>query len=263
MGYDPLHVNGEEARMRLRHLTWYEEIAVVFVGIAVGATFSAYVLEWPQWLANISGQTWAAWLQAFGAIAALWAGFALARRQYAVGLRLQKAQARQEQARQLKVEREEESRVLQAIRDELEISLEHFESVLGRQLDDCLARGKDIFAMYSLMPSDPFPVYRSLVGRLPILRDQDLRQRIVRTYAQMGGLLLTVQTNSELARSYLASTAQAEFASYMPGSNSTAPSSSNLRSYFPTLVQTRADVVAQVRALVTSIDFAKGDVCKR
>jgi hypothetical protein len=239
--------------MRLRRLKWYEAIAMVLFGMAVGATGVAYIIDWPHWLAQVSGQTWAAWLQAFGAIAALWAGFALARRQYAVGLRLQRAQERRDQTRREQTDREEVSRILQAVEDELEIRLEQFQRVIGDELDECLEEGKGLFAAYNVMPSDPFPVYRSLVGRLPLVRDQDIRQRIVRTYAQLEGLVLTVQTNSELARMYLDAAAAVESGAFLDQTERKAIAEKKLRDYFPMLIEARQEAIHQATALVLSI----------
>jgi hypothetical protein len=243
----------EGARMNLRRLKWYEAIGLVLLGAAVGATCVAHVLEWPAWLARVEGQTWAAWLQAFGAVAAIRAGFALARRQYAVGLRLQRSQERREEARRDQADRQEVSRILMAIEDEIDIRVEQFLRVIGDELDECERQGKELFAVYNLMPSEPFPVYRSLVARLPLVRSQDLRQRIVRTYAQMEGLVLTVQTNSELARTYLDAEAEVSAGAFIDRRESLRIAERKLRGYFSTLVETRKEVIAQATALVVSI----------
>ncbi|QVQ29318.1 hypothetical protein [Achromobacter deleyi] len=242
--------------MNLRQLKWYEAIAMVLLGMAVGATCVAYILDWPGWLAAVSGQTWAAWLQAFGAVAAIWAGFALAGRQYAVGLRLQRSQERREEARRDWADRLEVSRILLAIEDELDIRVEQFLRVIGDDLDACERQGKGFFPAYNVMPSEPFPVYRSLVARLPLVRSQDLRQRIVRTYAQLEGLVLTVQTNSELARTYLDADAEAKASAPIDRKERRAIAEGKLRDYFPTLVRTREEVIAQANALVDSIRWS-------
>jgi len=239
--------------MKLRPLRWYEAIATVLLGTAIGATCVAYILDWPGWLAGVSGQTWAAWLQAFGAVAAIWAGFALAGRQYAVGLRLQRLQERREEARRDQAERREASRILQAIEDEISIRLEQFQTVIGDYLDECVGKGKGLYDCYNLMPSEPFPVYRSLVGRLPLVTNQDLRQRIVRTYAQMEGLILTVQTNSDLARVYLDAYAEGGAGTLTDNGKRIHVAEQNLRGYFDTLVETRREVVDQATSLVESI----------
>jgi hypothetical protein len=239
--------------MKLRQLKCYEALAIVLLGIAVGATCVAYILDWPDWMTGVSGQTWAAWLQAFGAVAAIWAGFALARRQYAVGLRLQRSQERREEARRDRADKQEVSRILLAIEDELDIRVEQFLRVIGDDLDRCERQGKGYFAFYNLMPSEPFPVYRSLITRLPLVRSQDLRQRIVRTYAQMEGLVLTVQFNSELAKTYLDVSAAVSAGVFIDRRESLRIAEGKLRDYFPTLVRTRKEVIAQATALIDSI----------
>lgn len=241
--------------MKLRQLKWYEAIAIV-AGMAAGATFVAYIVDWPRWLAEVSGQTWAAWLQALGAVTAIWAGFALASRQYAVGLRLQRSQERREEARRDRADRQEVSRILLAIEDEIDIRVEQFLRVIGDELDAYEKKGKGFFPVYNLMPSEPFPVYRSLVARLPMVRSQDLRQRIVRTYAQMEGLVLTVQTNSELAKTYLAAAAEVKIGGLIDRKERRAIAEARLRSYFPTLVRTRKEVIAQATALVDAIRWS-------
>lgn len=253
LGYDAPHAERWGAGMKLRQLRWYEAIAMVLLGTAVGATCVAQILDWPKWLADVSGQTWAAWLQAFGAVAAIWTGFALARRQYAVGLRLQRSQERREESRRDQAERQEVSRILMAIEDEIDIRVEQFLRVIGDELDECEQQGTGFFAVYNLMPLEPFPVYRSLVGRLPLVRSQDLRQRIVRTYAQMEGLVLTVQTNSELARTYLDAAAEVSAGAVIDRSERLKIAEGKLRGYFSTLVDTRKEVIAQATSLVDSI----------
>ncbi|MNU67420.1 hypothetical protein D3C71_567610 [compost metagenome] len=243
--------------MKLRQPRWYEAIAILLLGMAIGATGGAYILDWPSWLAVISGQTWAAWLQAFGAVAAIWAGFALAKRQYAVGLRLQRSQERREEARRDRAERQEASRVLQAIEDELAIRVEQFQRVIGDYLDECLDEKKGLFDCYNLMPSEPFPVYRSLVDRLPLVRTQDLRQRIVRIYAQLEGLVLTVQTNSELARTYMDAAAAVKNGTFHDHKDRLANAERKLRNYFPILVEARREVVDQANALIFSIRMSE------
>lgn len=239
--------------MKLRQLRWYEAIAILLFGIAVGATCVAYILDWPSWLAGVSGQTWAAWLQAFGAVAAIWAGFALAAKQAALGLHQQRLQDRREARRRNQAERQEAARILQAIEDEISIRLQQFQTVIGEYLDECLREEKGMFDCYNLMPSEPFPVYRSLVGRLPLVASQDLRQRIVRTYAQMEGLILTVQANSALARDYLDAYAEGGAGTLTTNGQRIHVAELKLRGYFDTLVETRREVVDQATSLVESI----------
>lgn len=242
--------------MKLRQLRWYEATAILLVGMGVGATCVAYIIDWPTWLLGVAGQTWAAWLQAFGAVAAIWAGFALAGRQYAVGLRIQRSQESREEARRDQAERQEVSRILMAIEDELDIRVEQFLRVIGDELDKCSRQGKGFFPIYNLMPSEPFPVYRSLVGRLPLVPNQDLRQRIVRTYAQMEKLVLTVQTNSELARSYLDAVAEVGVGAFGDRKQRLEAAEDKLRDYFPTLVHTRKEVIHQAIKLIESIRWS-------
>lgn len=233
-----------------------EWVALGIVGavlIGLGAYF------FPAFRSLIGDNATAAWVQAIGSIGAIGAAIEVGRRQYATGLRLQHMQEQRETRKQQEAERAEVSRVLQAIHDEIEVRWAQFEEIIGAHLDACSEAGGRMFAVYNLMPVELFPVYRSLVGRLPLIADRNLRRGIVRCYARMEGLVLTVETNSELAKKYLDATAEADTISRTTERLiAIRIAEERLCSYFEVLVGARCLVKKDVEALLRAFPSFAG-----
>lgn len=238
---------GKEEKGFWHSLGWPEWIAMAAVAIVVAGT--AAILS-PGFRAFVSNSATAAWVQAIGSIGAIVAAIILGRNQYTTGLHLQEAQGQRERQKQQEAEHVEVERILQAIRDEIEVRWAQFEEVIGVELDACIKEERRMFDAFNLMPAEPFPVYHSLIGRLPLIEDTDLRKRIVRCYARMEGLVLTVEMNSELAKNYLGSTVADEISRINSTAIPRAAAQAMLKRYFPTLVGSRAAAKIEVEALL-------------
>lgn len=221
-------------------------IAGVIAGMAI------YAAAYPAFQSS----AWAAWVQAVGSVGAIGTAIALGRWQYTAGLDLQRAQAQQEKQRREQEEASEVERVLQAILDEVDIRWRQFKDVIGDALDESVEKGGGMFAVYNQMPTNAFPVYQGLVGRLPLISDFALRQKIVRGYAVMEGLVLTVETNSELAREYLRAVAAERIQNNNERIIAREIAEQRLKSYFRTLVGTRDAVREEVRELLRALSEA-------
>jgi hypothetical protein len=237
-----------------KRYTEYGLFGALAIGLAAGllAGMAIYAAAYPAF----QSQEWAAWVQAIGSVGAIAAAIALGQQQHSTGLKLQRAQAQLDRERREREESSEAERVLQAIKDEVSIRWAQFEMVIGNDLDKTIGAGDKMFAMYNRMPADLFPVYQALVDRLPLISDSDLRQKIVRGYAVMEGLVLTVETNSELAREYLRAVAANGIQRNAEGMNAKDIAERGLMDYFRTLVETKRAVQAEVQDLLQSLSDA-------
>lgn len=91
-------------------------------------------------------------------------------------------------------------KVLVSISDELTVRWEQYAEVVGSKVAE--AKEEGFVKGFWLLPDHPFPVFEGLRAHLPLIQSVELRRHIIRTYALFEGLVLTINTNSEMARQY-------------------------------------------------------------
>ncbi|MEN4918234.1 hypothetical protein ABE485_06145 [Achromobacter spanius] len=153
---------------------WLPE-AVAIAGVAIGVGLALNDL--PTW-SEVQGQTWAAWVQAIGSIAAIVAAIWIASEQHRTTEKREKAQ------------RDEASRnYLCSTRDELSVLWGMYSSRVGAMLE-----AHDPSTWLDIIwpiDHDPFVVYNSNAQMLAQVNDDQLRAMIIQTYAQGKGLIST------------------------------------------------------------------------
>lgn len=148
-------------------------------GAAVG--LAVFVLNWPT-----SSSEWAAWVQALGSIGAILGAVYL----------FDKDKKYQHWTIEENKKLKERSLVL-SIRSELQVRHSQYMERIGSSID----KGE----LYELrkfewkVPGSPFYVYTSSAAQLGVI-ENDLRALIIETYAELEGLLLTIDTLKEALR---------------------------------------------------------------
>lgn len=79
--------------MRSRQLSWYESMGTVLLGVVIGATCTAGVLNWPSWITGKLGSALASWVQAIGSIAAIWFSVRASRREFRRSMHAERRQS--------------------------------------------------------------------------------------------------------------------------------------------------------------------------
>ncbi|MDO8033606.1 hypothetical protein O3297_09275 [Janthinobacterium sp. SUN128] len=138
---------------------------------------------------RIDAKDWAAWVQAVGSIAAI---------VFAIALTWYQGEASIERER-IK-EYEEVTGLLLSIRDELCVNIQMAQQMVGDKLEETEAGT----AFYYIFPvqEDPFNIYNSLAGRLPLIKDEVLRLQIIKTYGIAKGAIGTFRKNNEMLLQY-------------------------------------------------------------
>lgn len=165
--------------MTLKHKIWTIAIGATAVIVLCGWIISAY----------IKAADWAAWVQAVGSIAAIF---------FAVVLTWYQGQASIERER-IKEEQEVKGLLL-SIRDELCISIQMAQQMVGNELDK--TEPGTAFYFYFPVQEDPFNIYNSLAQRLPLIKDEILRLQIIKTYGIAKGAIGTFRKNNDLLLQY-------------------------------------------------------------
>jgi len=161
--------------MALKHKIWM---------IAIGAIAVLALCGWLIYT-RIETKDWAAWVQAVGSIAAIF---------FAVVLTWYQGEASLERER---IKEQDDVRgLLLSIRDELSVSIEMAQQMVGNELERT-QRGT-AFCFSFPVQEDPFNIFNSIANRLPLIKDEVLRLQIVRTYGVAKGAIGTFRFNNEL-----------------------------------------------------------------
>jgi hypothetical protein len=137
---------------------------------------------------NLGAGEWAGWVQAVGSISAI-----------LISLGLTNYQMKQQQKAEIDREREEARRICLAIRDELTMLQKLFTE--GENIAALLrVQPGEIFniAVPTVVPGERFSIYRSVVGRLTLIDDDELRQDIIWAYETAIGLIHAGLQNNRL-----------------------------------------------------------------
>jgi hypothetical protein len=134
---------------------------------------------------DLSKSDWAAWVQAIGSIGAILVAVGVARHQ-------------SESQRQLeeRKERDDVAGLLRCLRSDMAVSLEQLSRGIGPMIQEM---GPDsAFRIVWPISENPFPIYHGLIPKLGTIRDDKLRDQIVRAYAAAQSFIHTIRFNNEL-----------------------------------------------------------------
>jgi hypothetical protein len=138
----------------------------------------------------------AAWVQAIGSIGAI-----------LVAIWVSAEQQRKQGLREAEREEAEVDGMLRSVRSEIETMLEAVHERVGKALEGS-APGSRFDTSYPIA-DEPFRVYYGLIPKLGMIKGDQLRKRIVATYAHAHGLVMTFQYNNELILRYNAALVRA------------------------------------------------------
>lgn len=159
---------------------------LVLLLLLFGALVAVFAFNRPK-----TSDQWAAWVQAFGSIAAICAAVWVAADQH-----------RKSEQRSVSESEREVENFLAGIREELLISHTVYMVQVGQELEKS-SEGQPIWFWWPA-PLDPFKVYGATVGIIGRVKDGGIRQQIVSTYVVVGGLLHTWATHGRLLEEYSA-----------------------------------------------------------
>lgn len=200
-----------------------------------------------------------AWVQAVGSVAAIFAAIWVAHLHHNNNIRLHQLQEKSRAAEIKNAEKTEVGRILQALVDEVSVRIAQFEIVLGEKLDACSSMSEPYFNYYSNMPTNPFPVYQALLPRLPLIEDIAVRQKIVRCYAVLEALVLTIETNSMFARSLQAAQTEAIANTTKTSVAMEATTKRRLILYFPQLQRMASEARKEAKELLDLIALKQAE----
>jgi hypothetical protein len=144
---------------------------------------------------GLDANTWPAWVQAIGSIAAILAAVWVSYDQ-------QTKQTKRDEER----ERDDLRHMLQSIRDELWITYTAAKERNGKLIEESKA-GTPFF--FKIPFTDrPFPIFNSCVSKLGRIPDDELRKLIIVGHGRARGLVLSVIANNGLVEKF-------EYADYM------------------------------------------------
>lgn len=163
---------------------------VVLTALLIAGFLLAFVLLGRAY--NLNKSEWAVWVQAIGSI-------------LAIGIAVWVPYYQRKQANDLDVlrSREEARRICLAIRDELQFLQRMFTE--GPNVQALLQLGpNEIFdgILPDIVPTERFQIYNSVIGRLTLIADDQLRQDIIYTYEIATGLIYAGMQNNRLLREY-------------------------------------------------------------
>lgn len=158
---------------------WWRVAILFFLifGFALLAIFGLPSFEFDQ--------TAAAWVQAIGSLLALVIAIAVVGLTHFLAVR-----------RAIIIEAHEERRMLISLRDELGVRYQQYDVMIGSFLDS-IPHDKPIDINWN-PPEKPFDVYYALIGKIALIKDSELRRKIIACYAIAEGLLATFRTNSRV-----------------------------------------------------------------
>lgn len=177
--------------------SWLPE-AVAFAGVAIGVGIGVGVAYhgWPVW-PEAEGQTWAAWVQAVGSVAAILAAVWVARDQNRT------AERRHQQTLDAELRN-----FLAGVRDELTVLWALYMAQAGNVVAS--TKEGETVNFWWPAPEEPFTVWRSGVDKIGRIRDDALRQSLITVYTLANGLILTFKAHNELLTVGIAACRKAE-----------------------------------------------------
>lgn len=149
-------------------------------GIAVGLV--VFVLNWPS-----TSSEWAAWVQAFGSIGAILGA-----------IYLFDQDKRHQRLINEENKKNEQKSLIVSLKSELSVRQSQYMDRIGGLIDRGWLSEQGCFEWK--VPDNPFNVYTSSASRLGEIQSDSLRELIIKTYAEMEGLLLTIETLKEVLR---------------------------------------------------------------
>lgn len=158
-----------------------------YAGLTLAAAVALPGQEWIDWT-SITGDQWAAWVQAVGSIAAIAAAIWISNRQHGKDL-----------ARDALNTKIETLRVLQSLRDEIEVIVERFDQSVGNQILGT-TDGID-FIVYIAV--DPFKIYVANVSKLGLISESGLRRQIIAIYNDFESVTMFLQSSNDERRTYI------------------------------------------------------------
>ena len=156
--------------------------------LAIGAVALLSICGWLIYT-KIDAKDWAAWVQAVGSIAAIVFAIALTWYQGEASIEREKIK-----------EAEEVKGLLLSIRDELNVSMQMAQLMVGDQLEQT-ERGTGFYATFPVQ-EDPFNIFNSVSNRLPMIKNETLRLQIIKTYGIAKGAIGTFHQNNALVAEY-------------------------------------------------------------
>ncbi|ULH05369.1 hypothetical protein [Alcaligenes faecalis] len=130
----------------------------------------------------------AAWVQAFGSIGAVVAAIYVLHKQ------------RQDMIeREVNAIRTAEARLLMALKTEISIRQGQYMEKIGNLIADGSIRSIGAFEWAA--PDNPFHIYTAMCKDLGLVKEDELRALVIKTYAEMEGLIYSIKTmKDELAK---------------------------------------------------------------
>lgn len=158
-------------------MKWYSKFGI---GAALGILLTVFVMRFPN-----TSEQWASWVQAFGSIGAIY--FAI----YTLRVQHDRDRARVEEEDRLQL-----LRLLQSLKDELEVVKASFALSAGNDIKNSIP-GNGVNASFYLSDK-PFQVYASHVDRIGLIPKDDLRRKIIATYTRFNIFILALKMQNDL-----------------------------------------------------------------
>ncbi|MNU65408.1 hypothetical protein D3C71_547000 [compost metagenome] len=217
----------------MKEFKWYEWLMLAFLSLFFVSLCA--LSPWGQ--SFLSSEAAPAWMQAIGSLLGL-----------AIAIWVPMDQHRRSTQRAKHEDNERIQRTLMAIRDELLVRYEQYCRVVKEKLH--AAKPTGFMDGYWLFAADSFPVYRSSLSTLGGVESALLRKGIIRCYALLEGLLLTIETNSKLAKLYLAELALHELEPTARSAKLVDSLREELTQYFPSILLAEETAEASLRELM-------------
>lgn len=150
---------------------------LAIVTFVTGRYYGLTRIDWPGWLQAI-GSVWAI-------LVAVWVSW---------------HQAEAHERREKQKEADELAGLLNSFRTELSCMFDRIHDLYGADLE-AIEPGQP-FASHLPVPDDPFVIYNALLPKLGTIRDDVVREQIVRTYREANGFFLTIHLHNRLANAW-------------------------------------------------------------
>ncbi|MFY2030360.1 hypothetical protein ACOTDE_26975 [Achromobacter xylosoxidans] len=150
-------------------------IGLGFIGVCI-----AFAMHYPT-----NSDHWAAWMQAFGSVAAI-----------AAAIWVFRGEAELQRTRDAQHARVEQIVMLESLATEIEAVWSNFDADVGEALERSKRDPTDWTFAYS---DSLFPVYQAQVPRIGLIEDDALRQKILRLYSSAKAYLLRMKLHNELS----------------------------------------------------------------
>ncbi|TQJ97289.1 hypothetical protein [Achromobacter sp. SLBN-14] len=150
------------------------------IGLGFIAMCIAFALHYPT-----NSDHWAAWIQAFGSVAAI-----------AAAIWVFRSEAELQRKRDTEHARVEQIVMLESLATEIEAVWANFDAAVGAALERETKGPRDWTFAYS---DSLFPVYQAQVPRIGVIENDDLRQRILHLYSSAKAYLLKMKLHNELS----------------------------------------------------------------